>query len=150
MVDTITQQASDFTNRDFNSWILELRARATAAFPGWTDFNTANFGNILLELYAHTLDVLSFTQDQQYLERFVVFATLRRSMINLGKNVGFVLPGAVAGTVDLEVTIADGQTRSVDITIPKGTVITLDRIERPADSALWALRAQQDVQFMNG
>jgi predicted homoserine dehydrogenase-like protein len=32
--------------------------------------------------------------------------------------------------------------------VPGGTVITLDVIERPADSALWALRAQQDALFI--
>lgn len=124
MVDTITQRASDFTNRDFDSWILELRGRANLAFPGWTDFNTANFGNVLLEMFSHTLDVLSFTQDQQHHERFVVFARLRRSMILLGKNVGFALPGAVAGTVDLEITFTDGQARADDLVVPSGTVIT--------------------------
>lgn len=123
MVDTITSRASDFTSRDFDSWVLELRSRATSAFPGWTDFNKANFGNILLEMFAHTLDVLSYTQDQQHLERFIVFARLRKSMINLGKNVGFSLPGATVSSVDLEITIADGLARSTDIVIPKGTVV---------------------------
>lgn len=130
MVDTITQQAQDFTNRDFDSWIIELRSRASTAFPGWTDFNTPNFGNILLEMFAHTLDVLSFTQDQQYLETRIVFARLRRSMIALGKNVGFELPGPVVSTVDLEITFADGLARTTDLIIPKGTVIkTLDLAE---------------------
>lgn len=124
MVTTITQRASDFTDRDFDSWILELRSRASTAFPGWTDFNTVNFGTILLEMFAHTLDVVSFTQDQQHLERFVVFANLRRSMILLGKNVGFSLPGATVATVDLEITFADGNPRAADLVIPKGTVIT--------------------------
>ena len=113
MVDTITTPGSDFTSRDFDSWILELRARANTAFPGWTDYNTANFGNILLELYAQTLDVMSFTQDQQFRETRVVFARLRRSMIALGRNVSFELPGPVAATTDLEITIADGLARAV-------------------------------------
>jgi len=123
VVDTITQQSQDFTSRDFDSWVLELRARTSTAFPGWTDFNTPNFGNILLEMFAHTLDVLSFTQDQQYLETRIVFARLRRSMIALGKNVGFELPGATVSTVDLELTIADGIARATDLIVPKGTVI---------------------------
>ena len=86
-IQTITQRADDFTNRDFDSWIIELRSRATTAFPGWTDFNVPNFGNMLLELFAHTLDVLSFTQDQQFRETRITFARLRRSMILLGRLV---------------------------------------------------------------
>ena len=38
--------------------------------------------------------------------------------------------------------------RRLVVDAPSGTAITLDMIERPADSALWALRAQQDAQFM--
>lgn len=120
---TITQQADKFTDRDFDSWIRELRARANTAFPGWTDFNRANFGNILLEMYAHTLDVVSFYQDQQYRETRIVFARLRRSMIALGKNVSFRLPEAVAASADLEIGIADGLPRTVSITVPAGTVV---------------------------
>lgn len=129
-VATITERASDFTNRDFDSWIIELRIRVPAAFPSWTDFNKANFGNILLEMFAHTLDVLSFVQDQQHKERFITFARLRRSMILLGRNVAFRLPGAVAATVDLEFTIGDNTPRTVDIVIPAGTVVlTFDRTD---------------------
>ena len=120
---TITQAASDFTARDFDSWGVELRSRANAAFPNWTDFNIPNFGNILLELFAHTLDVISFTQDQQFRETRIAWAQLRKSMIHLGRNVGFKLPGAVPSTVDLTFQIADGLTRTTTITIPATTVI---------------------------
>jgi len=130
MAETITSQASDYTNRDFDSWIIELRTRVNAALPTWTDFNTANFGNILLEMFAHTLDVMSFYQDQQYLETRIVFAQLRRSMIALGKNVGFELPGAVEATADLEFTFADGIARTTDLIIPAGTVLrTNDQVD---------------------
>jgi predicted homoserine dehydrogenase-like protein len=33
--------------------------------------------------------------------------------------------------------------------IPAGMTITLDMIEKPADSALWTLRQQQDAHFLN-
>jgi hypothetical protein len=119
----ITERSSDFTNRDFDSWIDELQSKVSSVFPGWTDFNIANFGNILLEMFAHTLDVSSFTQDQQHKERFVTLATLQRSMILLGKNFSYALPGSAAATVDLEFTIADGNPRVNDITIPADTFI---------------------------
>lgn len=130
MAETITSQGNDYTNRDFDSWIVELRTRVNAALPTWTDFNTANFGNILLEMFAHTLDIMSFYQDQQYLETRIVFAQLRRSMIALGKNVGFELPGAVEATADLEFTFADAVPRTTDLIIPAGTVVrTNDQVE---------------------
>jgi len=138
MATTITQQANDFTDKDFDSWVIELRTRVNSAFPGWTDFNTPNFGNILLEMFAHTLDVMSFYQDQQYLETRIVFAQLRRSMIALGKNVGFELPGATVATADLEFTIADGLPRAVDILIPAGTVIRTNDSEENVEFDLLA------------
>lgn len=122
-VATITERASDFTDRDFDAWILELRNRVPAAFPAWTDYNIPNYGNLILESFAHTLDVLSYTQDQQFKEKFISFAKLRRSMILLGRNVAFTLPGALAASVDLEFTYADGLARTVDLVIPAGTVI---------------------------
>ncbi len=120
---TITQPSSDFTARDFDSWLAELRSKATSTFPAWTDFNTANFGNFLLEMFAHTLDVGSYTQDQQFKETRSQLARLRRSMISLGKLVTFTLPGATVATVDLEISFADGLARVQDLVIPSGTVV---------------------------
>ncbi len=54
----------------------------------------------------------------------------------------------VAAGAPVPYFVLEGNRLAVDV--PRGTVITLDMIERPADSALWALRAQQDARFMNG
>lgn len=123
MVTTIMLPSSDYTARTFDSWVVELRSRKNAAFPSWTDDTTPNFGNILIELFAFTLDVASFYQNQQFRETRVVFAKLRSSMIALGKNLGFILPGAVPASADLEFTFADGNARTHDLTVPKGAVI---------------------------
>ena len=53
-------QASDFTDRDFDALRLRLQSLVRSVFPEWTDFNVANFGNLLLELYAFVGDVLGF------------------------------------------------------------------------------------------
>lgn len=121
----------DFTDRDFESWRAAIRQRAAVKFPQWTDFNRANIGNLLLELFAHTLDVVSYTQDQQLLETRVVLARQRKSMIEIGKGYGFKLSEAEAATVDLEFTIADGQPRARDITIPAGTEVTTEDVQSP-------------------
>lgn len=120
---TLTLPTSDYTSRDFDSWVLELRSKVSVAFPAWTDFSKPNFGNILLEMFAHTLDSLNFYQDQQFRETRVIFARLRSSMIALGKNFGYVLPGATVASADLEITFADGITRGGDLIIPKGTAV---------------------------
>lgn len=131
MADGLFVRAIDFTDRDFESWRLRLRALAQAAYPGWTDYNRANIGNLMLELFAMTLDVISYTQDQQVNETRVSYAQQRKSMIELGRNVGFELPGATEASVELEFTIADGQARSRDIVIPAGTEVRTEDVQEP-------------------
>jgi hypothetical protein len=120
-IQTLTKQRIDYTSKDFEAWLIQLRAMALATFPMWTDHNRANIGNLQLELFAHTVDVLSHSIDNQTNERLVRTARQRKSMIDLGKNVSFVLPGATEASANLEFTIADGNTRAHDVIIPAGT-----------------------------
>ena len=46
-------QATDYTDKDFDSLRLRLQALVRSVFPTWTDFNVGNFGNLLIELYAN-------------------------------------------------------------------------------------------------
>lgn len=121
---SITRPSGVFTSYDFDSWLVELRNLVPTAFPGWTDYNMANIGNLILESFAQTLHVLSFKQGQQYLEGYTTFARLRRSMIALAKKSSFALSSARVASVDLLIEIADGLPRTRDIHIPAGTVIT--------------------------
>lgn len=131
MANGIFERLADFTDRDFDSWRAALRLRASTKFPAWTDFNRANIGNLKLELFAHTLDVISYTMDQLLLETRTTWATQRKSQGDIGKNVGFALRGAEAATADLEWTIADGQTRARDIVIPVGSEIKTQDVQDP-------------------
>lgn len=130
-VNSLTRRRIDFTSKDFDSWLTDLRTLAQSVFPQWTDFNKANIGNLLLELYAHTLDLATHTIDQYANERIVVCARLRKSMIDLGKLVGFTLPGSTEASADLEFTIADGNVRAVDVVIPAGTRCQAPDIQNP-------------------
>jgi hypothetical protein len=138
-INTLTERAIEFTSKDFESWLVELRTKATAVFPQWTDFNRANIGNLMLELFAHTLDIMTYCIDQQTNEAFIPTARQRRSMIDLGKLVAYELPGATEASVNLEFTIADGQARSVDITIPALTQVTAPDAENP--QSFWTTAA---------
>ena len=61
----LIKKSLDWSNRDFDSLRLRLQALAQSVFPDWTDFNTANFGNLLLELFSYVGDTLHFYQDNQ-------------------------------------------------------------------------------------
>jgi predicted homoserine dehydrogenase-like protein len=53
--------------------------------------------------------------------------------------------GPVRGTQPLPLFMGSGARLKVDV--PEGTTITADMVDRPADSRLWALRAEQDKLF---
>jgi uncharacterized phage protein gp47/JayE len=120
-LNSLTRRRIDFTSKDFESWLVELRLMAQSVYPSWTDHNRANIGNLQHELFAHTLDVMTHSIDQQTNERLVICARQRKSMIDLGKFVGYELPGATEASVDLEFTLSDGTPRSHDVIIPAGT-----------------------------
>jgi len=106
---------TDYTDKDFDSLRARLINLVRSAFPDWTDFNVANFGNILLELFAYTGDVLVFYQDNQSQESRISTAQLRRSLIGLGKLIGFEPSGGSASTATLTLTLSEPPTGSVTI-----------------------------------
>lgn len=90
--------STDYSDKDFDAIRTRLISLVRSVFPTWTDFNVANFGNVLLELYAFVGDTLIFYQDNQAQESRISTAQLRRSMIGLAKLVGYELPGSSAAT----------------------------------------------------
>lgn len=102
---TLLPQNTVYSDKDFEA----MRARAfnlvQSVFPTWTVEAVANFGNMLVESYAWILDVLAYYQDQQAREGRFATCVLRKSMIALAKLINYDLPGAVAATADVVVTI---------------------------------------------
>jgi len=88
----------DYTDRDFASLRLRLQGLARSVFPTWTDFNSANFGNLVVELLAYVGDNISFYQDAQAREAFWPTLTRRISAIRLGRLINFTLTGVTKAT----------------------------------------------------
>ncbi len=86
----------DYTDKDFDSARRRLFALIQSVFPTWTDVSVANFGNILLEMFAWCMDVLGFYQDNQAIESRITTATQRRSLIALAKLVNYEQATALA------------------------------------------------------
>ena len=53
----------DCTDKDFDALRQRLIALIGSAFPDWSDFSVASFGNVLLEMYAFVGDVLGYYLD---------------------------------------------------------------------------------------
>lgn len=127
---SISQTTLDYSDRDFNSLRLRLQDVVRSVFPDWTDFNVANFGNILIELMAHVGDILHFYQDTQAAQAFWPTLTERIAAIRLGQLIDFRLTGASSSTGDVTVSIPVANT-SYDLDIPVGTVFRTSDPEEP-------------------
>lgn len=121
----------DYTDRDFESLRLRLQDLVQSVFPTWTDFNVANFGNILLELFAHVGDTMHFYLDGHAGEAFWPTLTQRISAIRLAFLFGYTLRGASAATVTLKFSIPNAYTSN--LTIPKYTVVQTTDPEAPLE-----------------
>ena len=99
-------QATDYTDKDFDSLHLRLQNLVRSVFPEWTDFNVASFGNMLVELFAFVGDLLTFYQDNQARESRIATATQRKNLIALTKLLGFRPAGARAATTDAVFALA--------------------------------------------
>lgn len=114
----------DYTDKDEASLRLRLQKLVKSVFPEWTDYTTANFGNILIELFAHVGGVLSFYMDQQAGESRWSTAQLRKNLLALTKLIGYQPRTATSARVDLVLTLAASPTGSV--TFEAGDVFTTE------------------------
>lgn len=117
----VGQPVLDYTDKDFESLRARLINIIRGAFPDWDDFEVANFGNVLLEAFAFTGDVLVNYQDNQARESRLSGANLRSNVLALAKMLGYEAATAAAATADVLFTL--DQVPSNDVTFEAGTVV---------------------------
>lgn len=99
---------SDYSDRDFDAIVARLQALVRSVHPDWTDFEVANFGNLLLECWGFNGDVVHFYLDNQARECRFATTQHRRNMLALCRLINYDLPGASAATVDLTIRLLNG------------------------------------------
>lgn len=124
----------DYTDRDFDALRLRMQKLVQSAFPEWTDFNVANFGNLLVDLYAFVGDVLGFYQDKQALQSRISTATNREALIGLVKLLGYVPRSATAATADVVITL--DEVPAGDVPFPAGTIVSTAEANDPIEYQL--------------
>jgi len=96
----------DYMARDYESLLQAMYSLVPSKLPQWTDFsNEADFGNVLLELFAHIGDILSYYQDRVANESFLGTAVTRRAVIEHLRLIGYKLATAVPAAASLSVTV---------------------------------------------
>jgi len=135
MVDIVQvngQPLIDYMARDYESLLQAMREQIPRKLGQWTDFaNEADFGNVLLQLFAHIGDILSYYQDRVANESFLGTAQTRRSVIEHLRLIGYELATAAPAAADLTVTVPASVTSTV--TVGKGDAFgTTSQKGRPA------------------
>jgi hypothetical protein len=111
IVKTDSSTAIDYTARDYDSLLAAMRALVPDKLPEWTDYTAeTDFGNVLLELFAHMGDILSYYQDRIANESFLGTAQTRRSIIEhlrlISYRLGTAAPAAAALRLSFPATAA--------------------------------------------
>ncbi len=108
----------DYMARDAGSFLQSMRALIPEKLPEWTDYESeADFGNVLLELFAHMGDILSYYQDRVANESFLGTAQERRSIIQHLRLIGYTLSTAAPASTTLTLSVPPEVT---DVTIRRG------------------------------
>jgi hypothetical protein len=98
--------ALDYLARDYDSLLRSMREMIPHVMPEWTDHESeADFGNVLLQLFAHMGDVLSYYQDRVFTESFLATARTRRSVIQHLRLIGYKLTTAAPASTALRLVL---------------------------------------------
>jgi hypothetical protein len=101
----------DYMARDYSSFLQSMRALIPEKMPQWTDYESeADFGNVLLQLFAHMGDILSYYQDRVANESFLGTARERRSVIQHLRLIGYTLATASPASATLTLSVPTAAT----------------------------------------
>ena len=125
----------DYTDKDFDALRTRLFNLISSVFPSWTARQIANFGNLLIEMYAFVGDVLCKYQDNQAIESRWSKATQRKNLIALGKLIGYEPSTATASQVDVTISIAQA-VATADTPFEAGTVVRTKSTISPVEFRL--------------
>jgi len=137
----------DYMARDYESLLRAMRDLIPRKLPEWQDFaNEADFGNVLLELFAHIGDILSYYQDRVANESFLGTARTRRSVIEHLRLIGYELGTAAPAATTLSLTVPGSVTATV--TVSKGDAFaTKSQKNRPSVIFEYTREAPLTIDF---
>lgn len=113
--------AIDYTSKDWVGFVTSMLSYASVIFPEWDTSSEADFGVMLVELFAYMGDILSFYGDRLSQEAYLPTATQLQSVYNIAQLLGYTPSNgsAATGTVTFQ-TVNPGQS----ITLPAGTQLS--------------------------
>jgi uncharacterized phage protein gp47/JayE len=109
------RQVIDYLARDYNSFRQALIDLIPKKLPEWTDRSEADFGIVLLELFAYMADILGYYQDRIANEAFLTTAQERRSVINHLRLIGYEMAPAAAASARLSLIAGNTVTQPFEV-----------------------------------
>ena len=110
-----SRQVIDYLARDYASFRRALVDLIPSKLPEWTDRSEADFGVVLIELFAYMADILSYYQDRIANEAFLATAQERRSVIQHLRLIGYEMVPATPATAALSVIVANNRNDTIEI-----------------------------------
>lgn len=129
---TDARTAIDYMARDYDSFLASMRALIPDKLPEWSGHAAeADFGNVLLQLFAHMGDMLSYYQDRVANESFLGTAQTRRSVIQHLRLIGYRLASAAPAAAALQLSFP--ATANGVVTVRRGSAFaTKSQKDRPS------------------
>ncbi len=107
----------DYTDKDYQALRRAMLQFAKLRLPEWTDRSAADFGMLMVDLFAYMGDVILYYQDRLANEAFLGAATERRSVVEHLRLIGYELAPPAAATVELDLVFDPG---IVSVVVPQG------------------------------
>jgi len=108
----------DYTDKDFQALRRAMLQLAKLRMPEWTDRSAADFGMLMVDMFAFMGDVVLYYQDRLANECFVNLATERRSVIEHLRLIGYELAPSSPAFAELDLIFDPGLPVVV---VPQGT-----------------------------
>jgi hypothetical protein len=115
----------DYSSRDYASVLTDLVARIPVYLPEWTSQSASDFGIVMLQMFAYSVDILSYYLDRLAGEAFIQTATQPSSILNLAAMLDYTPTLSTGSTVTLQILISSALSGgSYPFTIPQGTLFS--------------------------
>jgi hypothetical protein len=118
----------DYTDKDYEALRRAMLNFATLRLPEWTDRSPADFGMLMVDLFAYMGDVVLYYQDRLANECFLQTAQERSSILGHLALIGYRLAPPVAASAEIDLTFDPGL---LSVVIPRGTRFRTVGIEPP-------------------
>jgi hypothetical protein len=118
----------DYTDKDFNSLRRALLRFAQYRLPEWTDRSPADFGMLMVDMFAFMGDVNLYYQDRIAEQTLIEFATERSNVVNLLRLIGYELLQPVPAFAQVDLVFQPG---IPSVVIPTGLLFRTIGIASP-------------------